>query len=169
MAQTFLKTDGDIAATLDTLFHAPEFNASLAQKFKDPLHYVVSSVRLAYDDKAILNAGPMLNWLNRMGEPLYGRQTPDGYALTQSAWASPGQMSTRFEIAKAIGSGSAGLFKTDGPQPLEKPAFPQLANALYYQSLQAGLGTATRAALEQAASPQEWNTYLLSSPEMMHR
>lgn len=169
MAQTFLKSDGDIAATLDTLFHAPEFNASLAQKFKDPLHYVVSSVRLAYDDKAILNAGPMLNWLNRMGEPLYGRQTPDGYALTQSAWASPGQMSTRFEIAKAIGSGSAGLFKTDGPQPLEKPAFPQLANALYYQSLQANLGAATRGALEQAASPQEWNTYLLSSPEMMHR
>src|SRR5471030_872364 len=169
MAQTFLKSDGDIAATLNTMFHAPEFNASLAQKFKDPLHYVVSSVRLAYDDKAILNAGPMLNWLNRMGEPLYGRQTPDGYALTQSAWASPGQMSTRFEIAKAIGSGSAGLFKTDGPQPLEKPAFPQLANALYYQSLQPGLGAATRAALEQAASPQEWNTYLLSSPEMMHR
>src|SRR5476649_1144227 len=169
MAQTFLKSDGDIAATLNTMFHAPEFNASLAQKFEDPLHYVVSSVRLAYDDKAILNAGPMLNWLNRMGEPLYGRQTPDGYALTQSAWASPGQMSTRFEIAKAIGSGSAGLFKTDGPQPLEKPAFPQLANALYYQSLQPGLGAATRAALEQAASPQEWNTYLLSSPEMMHR
>ena len=78
-------------------------------------------------------------------------------------------MSTRFEIAKAIGSGSAGLFKTDGPLPLEKPAFPQLANALYYQSLQPGLGAATRGALEQAASPQEWNTYLLSSPEMMHR
>ncbi|WP_295997233.1 DUF1800 domain-containing protein [Rugamonas sp.] len=169
MAQTFLKSDGDIAATLATLFHSAEFTASLAQKFKDPVHYVVSSVRLAYDDKTILNAGPMLNWLNRMGEPLYGRQTPDGYALTQSAWASPGQMGTRFEIAKAIGSGSAGLFKTDGPQPLEKPAFPQLANALYYQSLQPGLSAATRGALEQAASPQEWNTYLLSSPEMMHR
>jgi len=34
------------------------------------VHYVVSAVRLAYDDKAILNAGPMINWLGRMGEPL---------------------------------------------------------------------------------------------------
>jgi len=44
-----------------------------------------------------------------------------------------------------------------------------LASALYYQSLQPGLSPATRQALEQAASPQEWNTFLLSSPEMMHR
>jgi uncharacterized protein (DUF1800 family) len=169
MAQTFLHSDGSIAATLNTLFAAPEFAQSLGHKFKDPVHYVVSAVRLAYDDKPILNAGPMLNWLNRMGEPLYGRQTPDGFPLTEAAWASPGQMTTRFEIAKAIGSGSAGLFKTDGPQPLERPAFPQLSNALYFQSLQPTLSPATRQALDQAGSPQEWNTFLLASPEMMNR
>ena len=78
-------------------------------------------------------------------------------------------MTTRFDIARTIGSGSAGLFRTEGPQPQEKAAFPQLASALYYQSLQATLSPATRQALEQAASPQEWNTFLLSSPEMMHR
>jgi uncharacterized protein (DUF1800 family) len=111
----------------------------------------------------------MLNWLNRMGEPLYGRQTPDGYPMTEAAWASPGQMATRFEVAKAIGSGSAGLFKTEGPQPQERAAFPQLANALYFQSLQRTLSPATRQALDQAGSPQEWNTFLLSSPEMMNR
>ena len=27
----------------------------------------------------------------------------------------------------------------------------------------------TQAALAQAASPQEWNTYLLASPDFMHR
>ncbi|HJV80445.1 DUF1800 domain-containing protein [Noviherbaspirillum sp.] len=169
MAQSFLRSDGDIAVTLRTLFDSPEFAQSLGRKFKDPVHYVVSAVRLAYEDKPILNAAPMLNWLNRMGEPLYGRQTPDGYPLTQSAWNSAGQMTTRFEIAKAIGAGSAGLFRTDDMLPQERPAFPQLANALYYQSLQAGLNPATRAALEQAASSQEWNMLLLASPEMMHR
>lgn len=169
MAERFLSSDGDIAAVLRIMFTAPEFTQSLGRKFKDPVHYVVSAVRLAYDDKVILNTGPMLNWLNRMGEPLYGRQTPDGYPLTQSGWASPGQMTTRFEIAKAIGSGAAGLFKSEGAQPQEKPAFPQLANALYYQSLQQSLAPATRKALEQAASPQEWNTLLLSSPELMQR
>lgn len=78
-------------------------------------------------------------------------------------------MTTRFEIAKAIGSGSAGLFKTDGPQPKERAAFPQLASAFYYQSLQKTLGPSTRQVLDQATSPQEWNTFLLSSPELMHR
>lgn len=169
MATVFRRSDGDISAVLRTLFASPEFFDSLGGKFKDPVHYVVSAVRLAYDDKAILNASPMLNWLNRMAEPLYGRQTPDGYPMIEAAWASPGQMTTRFEIAKAIGSGSAGLFRTDGPQPVERPAFPQLANALYYQHLQASLRPATRQALDQAGSPQEWNAFLLSSPEMMHR
>ena len=73
------------------------------------------------------------------------------------------------EIARAIGYGSAGLFKTDGPKPVERAAFPQLANALYFNAMQKTLGTPMRQALDQAGSPQEWNMYLLSSPEFMHR
>lgn len=169
MAQKFLHSDGDIATTLQTMFDSPEMQQSLGRKFKDPVHYVVSAVRLAYDDKPILNAGPMLNWLNRMGEPLYGHPTPDGYALGASAWTSPGQMTTRFEIAKAIGAGNAGLFKAEGPMAQERAAFPQLANALYFQHLQKALRPATLQALELAQSPQEWNAFLLSSPDMMQR
>lgn len=169
MSQVFERTDGDIAKTLQVLFVSPEFAGAGVRKFKDPMRYVVSAVRLAYDEKPILNIGPMLNWINRMGEPLYGRPTPDGYSLQSTAWTSPGQLTTRFEIAKAIGSGSAGLFKSDGPQPQERPAFPQLANALYFQSIVKTLEPATRKALDQAGSPQEWNAFLLSSPEMMQR
>jgi uncharacterized protein (DUF1800 family) len=169
MAARFQRTDGDIAAVLQTLFDSPEFAASLRTRFKDPVHYVVSAVRLAYDDKAILNAGPMINWLNRLGEGPYNRQTPDGYALTESSWTGPGQLTTRFEIAKAIGSGAAGLFKTEGPAPTERAAFPQLSNALYFDAIQGKLAAATRQALDQAASPQEWNMLLLSAPEFMVR
>ncbi|MGH8821568.1 MAG: DUF1800 domain-containing protein, partial [Rhodoferax sp.] len=169
MAQTFQRSDGDIAATLQTLLSSPEFAQSAGHKFKDPMRYVVSAVRLAYDDKTILNVRPMLNWLNRMGEPMYGHQTPDGYPLDAASWNSPGQMTTRFEIARAIGSGSAGLFKTDDPQPRERAAFPQLANALYFDAIGKTLSPSTRQALDQAASPQEWNTLLLSSPEFMNR
>ena len=169
MAQEFQGSDGDIARTLGVLFVSPEFAGSEKRKFKDPVHYVVSAVRLAYDDKPVLNVAPVLNWLNRMGEPMYGRQTPDGYPLSGKAWESPGQMATRFEIAKAIGSGNAGLFRSDGPQPQQRAAFPQLANALYYRVIEKRLSTATRTALDQAESPQEWNTFLLSSPELMSR
>ena len=169
MAQAFERTDGDITSTLEALFTSPEFSKPEHSKFKDPIRFVVAAVRLAYDEKTVRNVGPMLNWINRLGEPLYGRATPDGYALQSAAWASPGQLTTRFEVAKAIGSGSAGLFRTEAPQSQERPAFPQLANALYYQSILKTLSPATRQALDQAASQQEWNAFLLSSPEMMYR
>ena len=169
MAATFRQTDGDIAAVLKTMFGSPEFKASLATQFKDPMHYVISAVRLAYDDRVVLNTAPILGWLGRMAEPLYGHETPDGYPLIEAAWIGPGQMSARFEIARAIGSGSAGLFKPDGPDAVDRPAFPQLSNALYFTSLRQTLSASTRQALDQAISPQDWNTLFLASPEFMRR
>ncbi|MBU3740165.1 MAG: DUF1800 family protein [Rhodoferax sp.] len=169
MAQTFLARDGDIAEVLRTLFTAPEFASGAGGKFKDPMRFVTGALRLAYDERVILNTTPVINWLNRLGQPLYGRQTPDGWPLDEPAWASPGQLAVRFEVARAIGSGSAGLFRPEGPQTQEVPAFPQLSNALYHQAIVRTLGPATRAGLAQAASPQEWASFLLSSPEMMRR
>jgi uncharacterized protein (DUF1800 family) len=169
MAQTFKATDGDIAAVLATMVHAPEFAASLKPgvKFKDPVHWVFSAVRLAYDDKVILNTSPVQNWLNRLGEGLFKHETPDGYSMVSASWDGPGQMTLRFEIARQIGSGSAGLFKPDVPNAVEKPAFPLIQNALYFNGLRQTLGPATLAALDQAISPQDWNTLFLSSPEFM--
>lgn len=169
MAQTFQHTDGDIAATLRTLFRSREFTASLGGKFKDPAHYAISAVRLAYGDEVILNTGPIQGWLGRMGEGLYNHETPDGYPMTASAWNGPGQLAVRFDIARQIGAGSAGLFKPDGQGARDQPAFPQIQNALYYTSLEPGLATPTKTALGQANSPQDWNTLFLSSPEFMHR
>jgi uncharacterized protein (DUF1800 family) len=168
MSQAFGSSDGDIAVTLQAMFDAPEFHASLSHKFKDPVHYVVSAVRLAYDDKPILNCSPMLGWLNRLGEGLYNHQTPDGYPMDEAAWSSSGQMSTRFEIARAIGGGSAGLFRAEGATA-DTPAFPQLSNAVYHAALAPTFGERTRVALSGAGSPQEWNIMLLSSPEFMFR
>jgi uncharacterized protein (DUF1800 family) len=169
MAQTFKATDGDIAAVLSTMVHAPEFTASLKSgtKFKDPVQYVFSAVRLAYDDKVIRNTQPIQNWLNRLGEGLFNHETPDGYALSAASWNGPGQMMLRFEIARQIGSGSSGLFKPDGPNAVDQPAFPLIQNSLYFNGLRQTLGPTTLAALDQAISPQDWNTLFLSSPEFM--
>jgi uncharacterized protein (DUF1800 family) len=169
MAQTFLKTDGDIAAVLSTMVHAPEFTASLkpGAKFKDPVQYVLSAVRLAYDDKIIQNTTPVQSWLNRLGEGLFNHDTPDGYAMTSASWNGPGQMMLRFEIARQIGSSSSGLFKPEGPNAVDQPAFPLIQNALYFNGLRQTLGSTTLAALDQAVSPQDWNTLFLSSPEFM--
>jgi uncharacterized protein (DUF1800 family) len=169
MAQTFKTSEGDIAAVLATMIHSPEFEASLkpGSHFKDPVQYVFSAVRLAYDDKVILNTAPIQNWLNRLGEGLFNRETPDGYPMTSASWSGPGQMMVRFEIARQIGTGSAGLFKPDLPNATDQPAFPLIQNALYFNGLRQTLGPATLAALDKAVSPQDWNTLFLSSPEFM--
>jgi uncharacterized protein (DUF1800 family) len=169
MAQTFQRSNGDIAATLGTMFHAPEFKTSLGTQFKDPAHYAISAVRLAYDDRVILNTAPVQNWMNRLAESLYNHETPDGYPMTSAAWDGPGQMAARFEVARQIGSGPAGLFKPDGPGATDHPGFPQLQNALYYAALSKTLAQPTQASLQQAVSAQDWNTLFLSSPDFMHR
>ncbi|RZL39947.1 MAG: DUF1800 domain-containing protein [Rubrivivax sp.] len=168
MAERWQQSDGRIAEVLRAMVGSPEFEASLGRKFKDPTHYVVSAVRLAYADKVVLNTAPMIGWLYRLGQAPYNRQTPDGYPLDENAWAGPGQMTTRFEIARAIGSGSAGLFKVEG-EPKDRPAFPQIAHPLYYEGIAPRLAAPTQQALAAATSPQEWNTYLLASPDFMHR
>jgi len=169
MADTFMHTDGDIAAVLRTLFSAHGLDASLGEKFKDPMRFVVSSVRFAYDGRPISNARPLLNWLNSLGEAPFGRQTPDGYPMTESEWASSGQMSRRFEIARAIGSGNARLFDAeDASSAVPAAGFPQLSNRLYFEAVEPFLLAKTREALNRANSPQEWNTFLLSSPDFSY-
>ena len=166
MAATFTRTDGDIAAVLTTLFTAPELDALLSaphRKFKDPMVYVVSSLRLAYDGRGVTQWRPALGWLAQLGEPLYGHVTPDGYAPGEDAWASSGQMIKRFEIARAIGTGRPPLAGAPPGTP------PVVDNALFRQAIAPTLGATTRDALAQAKTTGEWNMVLLSSPEWMQR
>ena len=166
MAQTFERTDGDIAAVLRTMLLSTALDQALGTKFKDPMRYVVSAVRLAYDGRPISNTRPMVRWLHALGEAPFERQTPDGYPLTESSWASPGQMSRRFEIARAIGRGNDHLFDSEDPRVASSSGFPQLSSRLYFDTVEPFLDARTRAALARADSPQEWNTFLLASPEL---
>lgn len=169
MTATFLRSDGDIARVLEVLFKSDEFQASLGKKIKDPLHYTISAVRLAYGDRPIVNTGPLQSWIGRLGQSLYGRDTPDGYPLEDAAWSGPGQLTGLFEVARQIGSNSAGLFKLASAGAEEQPAFPQLQNALFFANTEARLSPQTKSTLAQARSPAEWNTLFLSSPEFLHR
>jgi len=169
MSHTFQHSDGDIAQVLGVMFKSPEFRASLGTKFKDPAHFAISAVRLAWGDTPILNTAPVFAWMNRLGEGLYAHETPDGYAMIATAWNGPGQMETRFELARQIGSGGAGLFRADGATGPETPIVADLKTALQSTGLADTLSPAADAALAQATSPKDWNTLLLSSPDFMRR
>jgi uncharacterized protein (DUF1800 family) len=169
MAKTFQRSNGDIPAVLRTMFGAKEFTASLGTKFKDPMHYVVSAMRFAYNGKTVTNLKPVNNWLSSLGEPLYGRLTPDGYGMRQRDWASSGQMSKRFEIARAIGGGSAGLFDSEDGTPPVAFGFPMLSNRLFYDAIDNVISAPVKQALDKATSQAEWNAFLLASPDFMYR
>ncbi len=172
MAQTFLKSDGDIAQVLRTMFDSPEFAASLtAGKFKDPTQYVYSSLRAAYAEQPpIINVRPAVGMIDRLGQAVGRRITPDGYPLGQSDWSGSGQMTMRFEVARQIATGGAGLYReTPDAAPPKPPVLPSLLDAYGADGPYAGLSSATRTAIEQAPNVREANTLLLSSPEFMRR
>jgi len=102
VAQTFLKTDGDIREVLKAIFFSPEFNSAEAYrtKIKRPFELVVSSVRTLGADT---NGGPQLHqWIARMGQPLYGFQTPNGYADVAENWVNTGALLERMNFALAL-------------------------------------------------------------------
>jgi uncharacterized protein (DUF1800 family) len=169
MAKTFRRSDGDIAAVLKTLFTSRELADSYGKKFKDPTQFLVSSMRLAYDGAPIANPKPLVNWINALGQAPFGRLTPDGWPLDDASWSSSGQLSRRFEIARSIGSGTNRLFDLDDGGKRLRPGFPQLASRTYYDAVEPFLGTKTREGLAKAISVQEWNTFLLASPDFNYR
>jgi hypothetical protein len=104
-----------------------------------------------------------------MGEPLYGHETPDGYSMEETAWSGPGQMETRFEIARMIGLGHSGLYKLPqdtGPEPAPPPLILQTR---YFRAIASNLSPATASALDQGQTPADKNLLFLSSPEFMRR
>ena len=168
MAHTFQRSDGDITQVMRVMFESRELLTGSGKKFKDPSQFIVSSVRLAYQDAPIVNAQPLVSWLNQLDQPLFGRITPDGWPLDGDAWSSSGQMAKRFDIAHAIGTGNNQLFTPVGSTS-RAAGFPMLTTRLYYDAIDPYLSQATRDALAKATSQQEWNTFLLSSPDLNYR
>jgi len=165
MARTFHRTDGDIAAVMQTMLESKEFTASLGKRYKDPTQFLVSTMRLAYDGKPVSNPRPLVNWINQLGQAPFGRITPDGWPTADTEWSSSGQVAKRFEIARSIGSGANHLFDVDDSGKVQGGGFPQLTTPTYYATIEPWLSPKTRDALAQATSQQEWNTFLLSSPD----
>ncbi|WP_372392736.1 DUF1800 domain-containing protein [Xanthomonas sp. NCPPB 3582] len=169
MASTFQRSDGDIAKVMQTMLGSAEFAQAQPRKFKDPNRFVVSAMRLAYENQPVINAAPMVSWVQQLGEPLFGRITPDGWSLQSQAWTSSGQLARRFEVARSLGSGPKQLFRRDGDSDTPIPALTQIDTRASYRWLAPSLSAATRQALEQARSPAEWNGFLLSSPDFNYR
>jgi uncharacterized protein (DUF1800 family) len=102
MAQTFSKTGGDLRAVVRTMIYSPEFWARgiYRAKIKKPFELVASTARaLDADAQTPL---PMVQWANRIGEPLYLCQPPTGYSDKAEAWVNTGALLNRLNFALAL-------------------------------------------------------------------
>ena len=106
MAERFERTEGDLRATLETLFFSAEFwdQRYFGAKFKTPYDYVISAVR-ATGAPEITNYRPLFGTMMLLGMAPYAHETPDGYANTREAWLNPDAMMTRLSFATALGQG----------------------------------------------------------------
>jgi uncharacterized protein (DUF1800 family) len=104
MAQTFLKSDGDIREVLHTMIYSPEFwsKDSYRSKIKTPFELVASATRAVGADVAM----PLMlvQWTNRIGQPLYQCEPPTGYSDQADAWVNTGALLTRLNFALALAS-----------------------------------------------------------------
>jgi len=121
VAATYTKSDGDIREMLKTIFFSKEFNSNEAYraKIKRPFELVVSAIRTL---GAETNGGPQTHqWIARMGEPLYGFQTPNGYSDAAESWVNTGGLLERMNFGLALANNripgtKVSLVKLNGDQ-----------------------------------------------------
>jgi hypothetical protein len=93
---------GDIKTTLRAIFTSPEFNSAGARraKIKTPFELAVSALRTLGADVEVRPA--LIQWVSRMGEPLYGYQAPTGYPDEASYWVNTGALLERLNFSLAL-------------------------------------------------------------------
>jgi uncharacterized protein (DUF1800 family) len=104
MAQTFLKSDGDIREVLRTMIYSPEFWAkdTIRTKIKTPFELVASATRAVGGESEV----PLMlvQWTSRIGQPLYQCEPPTGYSDQADAWVNTGALLTRMNFSLALTS-----------------------------------------------------------------
>jgi hypothetical protein len=104
-AQTFLRTNGDIREVVRTIVTSNEFfsRSAYRAKVKTPFELVSSALR-------VMGAGPdttprTVQVVARLGQPMFGRQTPDGWPDHGDAWMNTGAILNRINFGLALAAG----------------------------------------------------------------
>ncbi|HEX4065831.1 MAG TPA: DUF1800 domain-containing protein [Acidobacteriaceae bacterium] len=109
MAATWVKTGGDIREVLRTMIQSPEFwsEGAYRAKVKTPEEYVISAVRATGGE--VVHPVALVEAIGQLGMPLYGCQTPNGYAWTADAWLNSGELLDRMNFSLALADNNAGV------------------------------------------------------------
>ena len=153
VAQVFLRTSGDLTATYRALFESPEFwsDAARGSKVKTPLEFTISAVRALGGTTA--GDVPMVQALNRMGQPPYRAQPPTGWPEVAQPWVNPGALVARIDFGLKLASGR--LTGTMVPLPSVDGAPDEVVDRTARAVLHRPLGEQTRATVLAALGVSE--------------
>ena len=102
VADTFMKTDGDIREMMRVILTSPEFNSTQAYqaKMKSPFELAVSSIRML---NGRTDGSPqMIQIIERMGQPMYRFDAPTGFPDRASYWMNNGAVIERINFGIAL-------------------------------------------------------------------
>jgi uncharacterized protein (DUF1800 family) len=171
VAATFIKSDGDIRETLKTIFFSKEFNSPEAYraKIKRPFELVVSAIRTLGADT---NGGPGTHqWIERMGEPLYGFQTPNGYSDAAESWVNTGGLLERMNFGLALANNrvqgtKVNLSKANGDQ---SKVLDEYLQTILAGDISASTKDALMKQLAQSDPPTKVVGLILGTPEFQRQ
>jgi uncharacterized protein (DUF1800 family) len=184
VAQTYLRTDGDVREMLRTIVESPEFNgrAAYRAKVKTPFELVASIARVmrATPDTSQRTAALVAS----LGQPIFGRATPDGWPDQGVEWMNAGALMNRVNLGVRVGANqfpnvvvarwaAARAFAPSSGGVVASVIGGLLSGDVSSGTREALLGVAPPAA---SATPQQWLGYVgqvvgvaLGSPEFQHR
>jgi uncharacterized protein (DUF1800 family) len=105
VAAVFVKTDGNLRAVTEALLLSREFMSEGAwqSKLKSPFELAMSALRAV--DADVTDTIALAQRIGELGQPLYGKSEPTGYANTSEPWASSASIVGRINFAAALVSG----------------------------------------------------------------
>jgi uncharacterized protein (DUF1800 family) len=167
VAQTYLHSDGDIREMLRTIVTSPEFNSAAAYraKVKTPFELVASIMRAmnALPDTTPRSAQIVAS----LGQPIFGRATPDGWPDQGAAWMNAGALLNRVNLGTRVGANqfpnvTIGRWSAT---PQRGTTAEHVVDAIIAAVLNGDASRATRDALTQGVQPtttteQQWLAYI---------
>lgn len=122
--ETFTRTKGDIREVVRTIITSPEFFSAAAfrSKVKTPFEVVVSALRAL--DAAPDPSPRTAMVVAQLGQPIYGRQTPDGWPDVASEWMGTGAILSRINFGLAVGAN-----RLPGARPTDWPGAERLVTS----------------------------------------
>jgi uncharacterized protein (DUF1800 family) len=123
LAAMFTASSGDTPSVLKVLFASSQFRASAGQKFKRPLEFFVSALRLS---GAQISAKPraLLSQLQLLGQVPFQWQMPNGYPDVASYWATTGGLLNRWNFGMLLAANQVAGVKVDLPALTQDAASP---------------------------------------------